>query len=126
MQVGLSHVVRVYVWSDFNLGESVFLEHVLDDPWCPSVGLVGVVSCSAVVESCEVSVSSVEVTVNAEHWRFQVMRHSVLVLREDSKDKIRLVNQERPVLRKEFLYSAYCLVEVENPNVWKRLSQDRH
>jgi len=68
VQVCLCHVVWVYVGLDLYLGESVFLQHVLDDPWCPEVGLVGVVSCSAVVESFEVSVSSVEVTVNIEDW----------------------------------------------------------
>ena len=81
----MCHVVWVYVGLDLYLGESVFLQHVLDDPWCPEVGLVGVVSCSAVVESFEVSVSSVEVTVNAEHWRFQVVCYRVFVLWEDSE-----------------------------------------
>jgi len=89
VQVGLSHAVWVDVGLDLYLGEPVFLQHVFDDPWCPEVGLVGVVSCPAVVETFEVSVSSVEVTVNAEDWRFEVVRHRVLVLWENSEDQSR-------------------------------------
>ena len=94
MQVCLSHVVRVRVRFDFYAGEAVFLQHVLDDPWCTEVGLVDVVSCSAVEETLEVSVSSVEGTVDAENGRFEVVRHSISILWEDSEDEIRLVNQE--------------------------------
>ena len=94
MQVRLGHVVWVRVRLDFYAGEAVFLQHVLDDPWCPEVGLVDVVFCSAVEETFEVSVSSVESVVDAENGRLKVVRHSISILWEDSEDQIRLVNQE--------------------------------
>ena len=58
MQEGLCHAVRIHVRLDLYLGEPVFLQHVLDDPRSPEVGLVNVVFSSA-VETFEVSVSSV-------------------------------------------------------------------
>ncbi len=94
MQVCLSHVVWVRVGFDFYAGEAVFLQHVLDDPWCPEVGLVHVLFCPAVEETLEVSVSSIEGAVDAEDGWFEVVRHSISILWEDSEDQIRLVNQE--------------------------------
>ncbi len=92
VQVGLSHVERVHVGLYLHLAEPVLLQHVLDDPRCPEVGLVHVVFCSAVEETLEVSASSVEGTVDAENGWFEVVRHSISILWEDSEDQIRLVN----------------------------------
>src|SRR5260370_39672994 len=93
-KVCISHVVWVRVRVAFYAGEAVFLQHVLDDPWCTAVGLVHVLLCPAVEETLEVSVSSVEGTVDAEDGWFEVVRHSISILSEDSEDQIRLVNQE--------------------------------
>ncbi len=103
---------------------SFFLQHILDDPRCPQVSLVHVVFCPSVEETFEVSVSSAEGTVDAEDWWCEVVRHSISILWEDSEDQVRLVNQEHSVLRDQFLYSADSLVEVEDSDVRKRLSQD--
>ncbi len=92
------------------------------EPCCTGPRKV-VVSCSTVEETLEVSVSSVEGTVDAENGWFEVVRHSISILWEDSEDQIRLINQECPVLRKEFLYSAYRLVEIKDSHMGKWLSQ---
>ena len=124
MQEGLCHVERIRVRFDLYLGEPVFLQHVLDDPRSPEVGLVDVVFSSTVEEALEVSVSGTEGIVDAENGWLEVVRHSISILWEDSEDQIRLVNQECSVLRDQFLYSANRLVEVENSDMRKRLSQD--
>src|SRR5260370_36544339 len=87
-KVCISHVVWVRVRVDFYAGEAVFLQHVLDDPWCPEVGLVHVLLCPAVEGPLEVSVSSVEATVDAENGWFEVWRHSILYIWEDLEDTL--------------------------------------